>query len=186
MMPGQHALNVFLLHFGELVLDGSVTSCVVDVAGDVIEFARELLPQVLVEGAVFKELLHAFVHLLPEGFVGDFFSSLGAHLPLPPDFAEPPVLWGDPAHVRGLFQGTGVDLDIERDDVEFRFESVEHAVGYYEVNFGPVIMTRELLAPEGRWGAARADFAAMYAGHAGTDGSLDFPGEYLVILGRKK
>ena len=30
----------------------------------------------------------------PEGFVGDFFRSLGAHLPPPPDFAAPPVLWG--------------------------------------------------------------------------------------------
>ena len=73
-----------------------------------------------------------------------------------------------------------------RVELDFRFDSVEHAVGYYEVNFGPVIMTRELLAPEGRWGAARADFAGVYEGHVGDDGSLRFPAEYLVILGRKK
>ena len=102
----------------------------------------------------------------PEGFVGDFFRSLGAHLPPPPDFAAPPVLWGDPDHVRGLFAGIGVELDFERDQVDFRFDSAEHAVGYYEVNFGPVIMTRELLAPEGRWGAARADFVGVYEGNA--------------------
>jgi hypothetical protein len=46
-------------------------------------------------------------------------------------------------------------------------------------------MTRELLAPEGRWGSARADFSRLYESHAEADGSLAFPGEYLVILGRK-
>lgn len=122
----------------------------------------------------------------PEGSVGDFFRSLGAHLPPAPDFAEAPVLWGDPDHVCTLFADTDVELEFERDQVDFRFDSVEHAVGYYEVNFGPVIMTRELLAPEGRWGAARADFAGVYESHAADDGSIRFPGEYLVILGRKK
>jgi SAM-dependent methyltransferase len=121
----------------------------------------------------------------PEGFVGDFFRSLGAHLPPPPDFAAPPTLWGDSDHARRLFLDTGVELEFERDQVDFRFNSVEHAVGYYEVNFGPVIMTRELLAPEGRWGSARADFSRLYESHAEADGSLAFPGEYLVILGRK-
>jgi SAM-dependent methyltransferase len=122
----------------------------------------------------------------PEGFVGDFFRSLGAHLPPPPPFAEPPVLWGDPDHVEALFDGSGLELEFERDEVDFRFESPAQAVEYYEENFGPVIKAREHLQAEGRWEAARADFAAVYEQHEPSDdGTLSFPGEYLVVLGRK-
>ena len=39
------------------------------------------------------------------GAGGDFFRTLGAHLPAPPPFAENPLGWGDPAHVRTLFPG---------------------------------------------------------------------------------
>lgn len=121
----------------------------------------------------------------PEGFVGDFFRALGAHLPPPPPFAAPSILWGDPGHVRTLFAGQGVELEFERDHVEFRFDSVAEAVESYETKFGPVIKAREHLASEGRWEAARADFVALYARHASESGSLSFPAEYLVALGRK-
>jgi len=121
----------------------------------------------------------------PEGFVGDFFRTLGAHLPPPPPFALPPVQWGNPDHMRSLFAGTGVELEFEHDQVDFQFGSVADAVEDYETNFGPVIMTRELLEPEGRWNAAHADFVDLYAVRAADDGSLSFPGEYLVALGRK-
>ena len=121
----------------------------------------------------------------PSGFVGDFFRSLGAHLPPLPVFTQPPVLWGDPDYVRALFEGTGVEVELSLDQVDFRFDSVEQAVEEYESNFGPVIVTREFLEPEGRWDAAHLDFVALYAGYADEDGSLDFPAEYLVIIGRK-
>jgi SAM-dependent methyltransferase len=121
----------------------------------------------------------------PEGFVGDFFRTLGGHLPPLPPFARPPVLWGDPDYVRSLFDETSVELEFERDAVEFRFDSAAEAVADYETNFGPVIATRELLEPQGRWEAAHRDFIALYEGLAGEDGTLAFPAEYLVIIGRK-
>ena len=40
------------------------------------------------------------------GAGGDFFRTLGAHLPAPPPFAENPLGWGDAAHVRALFPGS--------------------------------------------------------------------------------
>ena len=49
-----------------------------------------------------------------------------------------------------------------------------------------MIKAREHLEPEGRWDAARVDFAALYERHElDDDGTLSFPGEYLVVLGRK-
>lgn len=85
----------------------------------------------------------------PEGWVGDFFRLLGAHLPPPPPFASPPVLWGDADYARSLFGNTGVELEFERDAVDFRFASAAEAVEHYEANFGPVIMARRYLEAEG-------------------------------------
>lgn len=122
----------------------------------------------------------------PEGWVGDFFRLLGAHLPPPPPFASPPVLWGDADYARSLFGNTGVELEFERDAVDFRFASAAEAVEHYEANFGPVIMARRYLEAEGLWAPVREDLLALYEQHANEDGSVSFPAEYLVILGRKR
>jgi SAM-dependent methyltransferase len=122
----------------------------------------------------------------PEGSIGDFFRVIGAHMPPPPPFAALPLLWGDVEHVLSLFADSGLELEFERDAVEFRFDSVSGAVSYYETHFGPVIKAREHLEAEGRWEAARADMADMYARHElPDDGSVVYAGEYLVVVGRK-
>jgi SAM-dependent methyltransferase len=122
----------------------------------------------------------------PEGVIGEFFGAVGAHLPPPPSFASPPILWGTPDHVRSLFAGTGIGLEFELDEVGFHFDSVPEAVDFYETNFGPLVKAREQLEPEGLWQAAHDDLVALYEEHeAADDGSLAFSGEYLVVLGRK-
>jgi SAM-dependent methyltransferase len=121
----------------------------------------------------------------PEGVIGDFFGAVGAHLPPPPSFASPPIMWGNPDHVRSLFADTGLELSFELDGVEFRFDSVPETVDFYETNFGPLVKARELLEPQGLWDAAHRDLVALYEEHEGDDGSLTFAGEYLVTTGRK-
>ena len=50
----------------------------------------------------------------PEGGVGEFFGVFAPYLPAPPHGAQPPVLWGDEAHVWKLF-GDGVNsLELTR------------------------------------------------------------------------
>lgn len=123
----------------------------------------------------------------PEGAVGDFFRTVGGHLPPPPDFTSPPPLWGSEEHVRALFDGTGVELWFERDAVVFRFGSVDEAVAYYAANFGPIIKAREQLEPQGRWEALLTDIVAAFErGNTARDGTLVEPAEYLVALGRKR
>src|SRR5690606_26015107 len=36
---------------------------------------------------------------VPDGTVGDMFRTVAAEMPAPPPIAEPPLAWGDPAHV---------------------------------------------------------------------------------------
>ncbi len=119
----------------------------------------------------------------PEGNVGEFFRIMAAHLPPPP--GPPPTLWGAEDHLRDLLGGTGVELQSERQRVVLHFDSVEAAVTMYEAKFGPVVKARELLEPDGRWPAMRDELAAMFRRHgAATDGTVAYPGEYLMTIGR--
>ena len=53
----------------------------------------------------------------PEGSMAEFFSTVAGFAEPAPDFADPPLLWGSEAHVRELFEGTGVDLEFRRAEV---------------------------------------------------------------------
>src|SRR4051812_6471103 len=49
----------------------------------------------------------------PEGNVGRMFITTAKHRPPPPEGFQPPILWGNEEYVQSLFDGTGVELDIE-------------------------------------------------------------------------
>jgi SAM-dependent methyltransferase len=115
----------------------------------------------------------------PEGSMGDFFRTVGGYLPPPPPLAEPPALWGSEEHVRTLFDGTGVELEFERDAVQpAPFDSTDEAIEFMSTRFGPMIMARQLTEASGRWHDLRSDLAELY--------ERDDPLEYLVVVGRKE
>jgi ubiquinone/menaquinone biosynthesis C-methylase UbiE len=115
----------------------------------------------------------------PEGYMGGFFRTLGGHLPPPPPFAEPPLLWGSEEHVRELFAGTGVELEFVREVAAFaEFDSVEEELAWTTSRFGPLIMARRALEPQGRWPAVLADLRRLLE-------DKSTPAEYLVTVGRK-
>lgn len=122
----------------------------------------------------------------PEGWVGEFFRATQAHLPPPPAFASPPLLWGTEDHVRGLFAGSAIDFDFHREGVTFSFDSAEAALEEYATKFGPTVMARAALEPEGRWDALRDDLIALFARDADAGGAVTFDAEYLVVRGTKR
>jgi SAM-dependent methyltransferase len=114
----------------------------------------------------------------PEGIQGEFLRMLGAHMPPAPNFAQPPLLWGSPDHVRNLFAGTGVQLEFDRDTVEgATYDSGGDALDFFSTKFGPLMMVRGLLEALGTWADVRDELAKIYDRHE--------PAEYLVVLGRK-
>lgn len=114
----------------------------------------------------------------PDGITGQMFRALGSFAPPPPPFAEPPLLWGDEDHVRRLFEGSGIVLEFDTESVPFApFPSAEEAVAWNEKNFGPTIMLRAFLEPQGRWDACRERLVDLY--------DPDAAAEYLVVTGRK-
>ena len=123
---------------------------------------------------------------IPESSIAALMRTLFTYLPLPPDFGPPPPRWGVEDHVQSLFEGTGIELEFDRELVEFRFESVERALQLYETKWGPFVEARQLLEPEGRWAALRADLAAALEQHnTATGDGLTYEGEYLVVIGRR-
>jgi SAM-dependent methyltransferase len=123
----------------------------------------------------------------PDSSIAEMIRTLMAVLPPSPEFAQPPPLWGSEEHVRGLFEASGLELELERESLEFRSDSVEHALRTYETTWGPFIKARELLAPEGRWPALRAELAAVLERRNTADGdALTYEGEYLVVIGRQR
>jgi hypothetical protein len=111
---------------------------------------------------------------------------MGRYLPAPPDFASPPPLWGDEDHVRGLFDGTGVELEFARGQNPWLFDSPEHYVVFMATNYGPTLKARERLTAEGHWKECRGQILALAERlNEATDGGLLMHAEYLLAVGHK-
>jgi SAM-dependent methyltransferase len=121
----------------------------------------------------------------PEGEVGVFFKMMASHLPPPPEGFQPPVLWGTEDHVSSLFDGTGVEPAFERAEVTWNFDTADEGAEMFLNKFGPVIMARKTLEPEGKWDAAESDLRAYFDEKAADDGTVTYSGEFLVSTGTK-
>jgi len=126
------------------------------------------------------------VNWTAQGLIGQLFKIMGRYLPAPPEYASSPPLWGDEDHVRGLFEGTGVELEFSRGHNPWRFPSAEAFVAFMETAYGPTVKARERLTGEGTWDACRAEIVALAErSNVATDASLLMQAEYLVVAGRK-
>jgi SAM-dependent methyltransferase len=126
------------------------------------------------------------VNWTPGGLIGELFAILSGYLPAPPAYASAPPLWGDEAHVEGLFAGTGVELTFARGHNPWRFDSAEDWVAFLETMYGPVVKARQRLTAEGSWDDCRAELVAQAERrNDATDGTLLLWAEYLVAVGRK-
>lgn len=130
--------------------------------------------------------LIGLVNWTPEGLIGQLLKIMGRYLPPPPDFASPAPLWGSEAHVRGLFEGTGVELEFARGNNPWIFDSAEHWVVFMETLYGPAVKARERLTAEGRWEPCRDEIVALAERHnEAPHGGLVMNAEYLIAVGRK-
>lgn len=114
-----------------------------------------------------------------------FLGMVAPHMPPPPAFAEPPPLWGDPDHVTEVFGPGATDLCFRHGTVDMSFASVDEAVHLYTERFGPLLLARELLEPQGRWQTLVDDLRAFFTERTRPDGAPDLLAEYLVSMGRR-
>ena len=124
----------------------------------------------------------AMVTWANDGFAGELFKLTGAFLPPPPPGVQPPPLWGVDEHITEVFGAAGVTPSTERETVDFEFASVDEAVRHYADDFGPFVMTRGALEPQGRWDEFLAAFADLVTRfNAADDGSATIRSDYIVI-----
>ena len=74
----------------------------------------------------------------PQGFIGELFQTVGAHVP-PPAGVPAPMLWGTESHLRDLF-GDGLrSLEVTQRTFTFRFQSAEEFVAFFRRWYGPTL-----------------------------------------------
>ena len=122
----------------------------------------------------------------PEGNVGKFFMTVAKHMPPPPEGFQPPILWGNEQHVHGLFEGTGVALEIQRTSVEFKFDSIDELFAEMVRDLPPMVAAKRLLEADGRWEPLRDELLGLYEEtNTADDGTFAAPQEYLLIKGTR-
>ena len=123
----------------------------------------------------------------PDGNIGKMFATVGKYAPPPPEGFQPPPLWGVRDHVTEIFEGTGVDLRFEEAVAKFNFASIDEVMDEFPGKFGPMVMLRRAIEPEGRWPVFLEELRAYYEQIArpGDNGGIVYEGEYLITFGSK-
>ncbi len=117
-----------------------------------------------------------------DGFAGELFKLTGSFMPPPPPGVQPPPLWGVEDHVREMFATAGASPTVEREVVDFDFPSIDDAVRRYAEDFGPFVIARGVLEPQGRW----PEFLDLFADlvrrfNRASGGTASIRSEYFLI-----
>jgi ubiquinone/menaquinone biosynthesis C-methylase UbiE len=117
----------------------------------------------------------------PQGFIGQMFAAMRPYAPAPPPGAQPPPLWGDEGHVRGLLGDRVSDVEpIRATVVVDRFAIAAEFREYFKLCYGPTIAVYKSLEgqPERM---AELDHALddLARAHDRGDGSMEW--EYLLL-----
>ncbi len=113
----------------------------------------------------------------PEGFIGDMFRTIGAHVPPPPGVPAP-MLWGTEAHLRELFGAGVASLAVTERTFTFRFASPQEFTHFFGRWYGPTVTALAALEGDARDALAR-DLTELARSHDRLgDGATAIPATY--------
>ena len=120
----------------------------------------------------------------PSGFIGQLFATMKPFSPPPPVGVQPPLLWGDEAHVRGLLGDNMGIIDTQRRTVAITaFPGVSDFRHYFATHYGPTMAVYRFLGndPERTRKLDRVidDLAASFT----HDGVMEW--EYLLLTANR-
>ena len=120
----------------------------------------------------------------PDGFLGDFFRTMAAHV-APPAGVRSPMLWGTESHLRNLFGDGVASLDAVERTFTFRFQAAVEFVSFFRTWYGPTLKAFASLEDEAREALER-DLVALAVRHdrLGTD-AIAIPATYTEAVARK-
>ena len=119
----------------------------------------------------------------PQGFIGQMFATMKPYVAPPPAGVQPPPLWGDEEHVRGLLGDRVTDLHVERRKVRItHFAEPADFREYFKTNYGPTISAYAQQPDAERAAALDADLDGLAARFdVGDSGHLVLEWEYLLV-----
>ncbi len=128
------------------------------------------------------------INFAADGLLAGFLDVFAAYAPPPPSWASPPLLWGDPDHIRQLFGARVSTLEIIPGTYTERVPGGPPGYcQYYKQTFGPVAAIYAALTP-GQAAALDRDFLAFAArnntGPAGGPAELDY--RYVRVITRTR
>ncbi len=121
----------------------------------------------------------------PQGFIGQMFATMKPHIAPPPAGVQPPPLWGDENHVRGLLGDRVTDIQTERRSlVVSNFHTPEAFLDYFKANYGPTIAAFRSIADDpGKVTALDHDLIELARRYLGSGSEMTW--EYLLLTARK-
>lgn len=131
------------LPFTDASFDAAISVFGTMFAPDHAKAARELLRVVRPGGTI------ALASWTPDGFIGQFFKTVAAHVP-PPAGVPSPMLWGTEDHLRALFGDDIVSLELTERTFSFRFRSSDEFVAFFREWYGPTVRAFGALEPAAR------------------------------------
>jgi SAM-dependent methyltransferase len=163
--------------FDDASFDRLLSTCGVQFAPRHEMVARELVRVCRPSGLI------VICNWTADGMIGELFKLMGRYMPPPPDFASSPALWGDESHVRSLFDGLGVELSFEPRSSVIPFESAEEYAAHFETYYGPTLMAKQALEPDGRWEELRGEWLQLIERFLQPGSGV--VQDYFVITGRR-
>lgn len=166
------------LPFADASFDVALSTFGVMFAPDHARAASEMLRVVRDGGRI------ALASWTPEGFIGQLFKTMGAHVPPPAGLASP-LLWGTEKHVSDLFGGAG-QVQAARRVYHFRYASAAHWLQVFRDYYGPTLKAFAALDENGRQALAGDIIALLERCNTAGAASLVVPSEYLEVVVTKR
>ena len=119
----------------------------------------------------------------PDGFIGELFRTVAAHVP-PPAGVQSPMLWGTEGHLRKLFGDSIASLETEERTFTFRFGSPEEFVDFFRTWYGPTLKAFAAVEGDAR-DALEADLLALARRSdrlGGGAGAIAIPASYIEAV----
>ena len=118
----------------------------------------------------------------PDGFIGEMFRVITAHVPGPPG-VQSPLLWGTEKHLAELFGDAVTDVRSVERTCTWRYTSAEELVAFFRRWYGPTLKAFEALDEAGRTALAAdlTDLARRWDRYGGDD-SVAIPARYLETV----
>ena len=117
----------------------------------------------------------------PQGFIGQMFKAIGAHIPPAPGVVSP-ALWGTQERLDELFADDAAAIGVTPRHFAFRYLSADHFLEIFRTYYGPVHKAFLALDEDGQKALETDLRAVLDSFNIATDGTFVAPAEYFEVV----